>query len=551
MGQRLVVVGAVAAGTKAASRAKRLNPELEVTVITRERDVSYAGCGLPYFVGDIIKDRSELVVRSPQEFQEAQGIRVLTLHEVESIDPVAKQLTVKALSTGDNLTVAYDQLILATGSTPARPGLPGMDLPGVLQLHTVPAAEDLKARVTDGVRDAVVVGGGLIGLETAENLAHRGVRVTILEREDTILGTFDTEVSLWVAAYLREQGIGVETGQVVVSIAGDTKATGVITDSTTYPADVVIWATGVRPNSELAARAGAQIGPRRGIKVDDHMHTSLPDIWAAGDCTETVSVVLGDVAWVAMGSVANKTGRVAGTNAAGVGLSDTFSGIAGTCIMKVFGLAVGKTGLTEREAKARGMEYETVLVPSNDKAHYYPGHKTIFIKLLVERSTRRVVGAQVWGEGVVDKPLDVLATAMSLGGTVDQVAELDLAYAPPFSMAMPSVVLAANVSRNKLAGLLKGISSLELQSALDSDSVTVLDVRTEPEHMIRAIPGSVNIPLEELEARAGELPRDKPVVAVCRVGRRAYLASLSLAKMGFPDVSILDGGTDAYPYEML
>lgn len=548
---RLVVIGGVAAGTKAASRAKRLNPDLDIILVTEEDDISYAGCGLPYFLGGIIKDRRELVVRSPEEFEEQQEIKVLTGHKVDEINPSLKVLKGTVKANGVVFTLPYDRLIIATGSLAARPKLPGSDMSNIFFLRSVSDAEALRETVRSGSKTAVIIGGGLIGLEAAENLKGHGLEVTILEREPTILGIFDEEVSLWIAQYLRDQGITIETDRNVTGFEGDMKVTGVKTIDCTYPADIVLWATGTRPNSALAAKAGAELGPFGGIRTDAMMRTTINDIWACGDCCETEYSATNEPAWTAMGSVANKMGRTAGTNASDNAPVEKFAGIAKTAIVKLFDIAAGRTGLTEREAKAKSIEYLTCLVPSSDKAHYYPGHKNVYIKLVAEKYSGKLLGAQVWGEGCVDKPLDILATAIHFKGTISDLSDLDLAYAPPFSMAMSSVITAANVMRNKLSGLVDGISSPDLQELMKAGGLTVLDVRTEPEHVIRAIPDSINIPLEELGERYREIPADRTVVTVCRVGRRAYLAALALKHRGFKDVKILDGGTDAYPYEML
>lgn len=550
--KRLLVIGGVAAGTKAAARARRISQDWEVTLVTRDSDISYAGCGLPYFLSGVIKERRELVVKTPEEFEADTGVHVLTRHEALAIDAAARQVQVKNLDTGAVVELPYDRLVLATGASPCRPPVPGIDLQGVFPLRTVRDAVSIREAVAAGAKRAVVVGGGFIGLEAAENLHLAGLQTTVIEAASQILPGFDPEIALSAEAHVTDQGLDVRCGERVQHIAGEAgRVTSVHTDAGVFPADVVIWATGIRPNVELARQSGIALGPYGAVKVDEHMQTSAAGIYAVGDCAETVNQVTKAAAWSPMGSTANKAGRVTGAEVVGHPSRGQFTGVLGTTVVKLFGLALAKTGLSAAEAARCGFRPVTALVPANDRAHYFPGHKPIIIKLVVDADTRRVLGGQIIGEGVVDKPIDTLATLIGLGGTVDQLSTIDLAYAPPFSTAISPVILAAHVVQNKLDGRVNGVGPVELHDRLKrNEDLDVIDVRSEPEFVIGAIPGAKNIPFGELAERAGELSRDRPIVLVCKVGKRAYLASLLLKQLGFTNVSILDGGMAGYPYEI-
>ncbi|OQA07786.1 MAG: Coenzyme A disulfide reductase [Firmicutes bacterium ADurb.Bin373] len=313
-------------------------------------------------------------------------------------------------------------------------------------------------------------------------------------------------------------------------------------------ADLVILSVGVRPNVDIARESGILLGPTGAIAVNDQTETNINDIYAVGDCAENVNLITGRTVWYPMGSTANKTGRVAGVNLAGAEAGDTMKGVLGTSVLKLFDLNIAKTGLSERDARALGYNVETVIVPAPDRAHYYPGSRTIVTKLIVDRDSRRVLGGQIFGEGVVDKPIDILVTAISFGATVDQLARLDLAYAPPFSTALSTTAVAANVMMNKLAGKFTGVGPLDLKEKMDAGAMLV-DVRIDKEYFVRNIPGSINIPLRRLAERVDELDREREIILVCKVGLRAYLALLKLKGLGFKKVSILDGGITAYPFE--
>jgi len=549
--QKLLIIGGVAAGTKAAAKAWRENPYLEITVVTKDQHISYAGCGLPYYIGGVIREERELLVKKPEDFHVDMGIKVLNLHEALKILPDEKVVIVKDLVSGKNINMPYDKLLLATGAYPFVPPLEGRELGNIFTLRTVTDASALKNKLTgSNLRKAVIIGGGMIGLEIAENLTLLGIKATVIELALHVLPPFDRDVALHLEKHLREKGVEVLTG---ISVTGFTdnglgEVGAVITSAGAIKADFAVLSVGVRPNVELARQCGINLGTTGAIAVNKKMETNIKDIYAAGDCAENINLITGKPVWYPMGSNANKTGRVAAINLVGDDAGEVLEGVLGTSVVKIFDLKLAKTGLSARDAIASGYEIETVLVPSPDRAHYYPGSRQIITKLIVERKNHRVLGAQVFGEGTVDKPIDILATAITLGASVEQVAKLDLAYAPPFSTAISSTSLAANVMINKMQGKFKGVNPIDLKERMDAGAVLV-DIRVEEEYFVRAIPGSINIPLGELLSRVDELDRTKGIIFNCKVGLRSYNALLKLKRLGFANVSILEGGIAAYPFE--
>ncbi|MDD2553963.1 MAG: FAD-dependent oxidoreductase, partial [Desulfotomaculaceae bacterium] len=542
--EKVVIIGGVAAGTKAAAKAARENPDLDIVVLTRDRHVSYAGCGLPYYIGDVIREEKELLVKRPKDFRADFGIEVITDIEATKIIPAEKMVLAKDLNTGESRKFEYDKLVLATGASPFIPPVEGAKLGNIKTVRTVQEATSVKNLLGGrDVRDAVVVGGGMNGLEVAENLSQRGIKTTVVELAPHILPSFDADVALHVQKHLAEKGITVFAGTAVKSFVdngqGDVEA--VFTGAGLLKADLVVLSVGVRPNVDLARECGILLGPTGAIAVNDKTETNINDIYAVGDCAENFNLITGRTVWYPMGSTANKTGRVAGVNLAGADVADTTGGVLGTSVLKLFDLNIAKTGLSERDARELGYNVETVIVPAPDRAHYYPGSRTIVTKLIVDRDSRKVLGGQIFGEGVVDKPIDILVTTISFGATVDQLAKLDLAYAPPFSTALSTTAIAANVMMNKLAGKFSGVGPLELKEKMDGGAVLV-DVTTDKEYMVRSIPGAVNIPLRRLLERSNELDREQEIILYCKVGLRAYLALLKLKSQGFEKVSILEGG---------
>jgi NADPH-dependent 2,4-dienoyl-CoA reductase/sulfur reductase-like enzyme/rhodanese-related sulfurtransferase len=553
---RIVVVGGVAAGPKAAARARRLAPDAEITIVEKDKLLSYAGCGLPYYISGMVKERNDLmstpigVLRDPQFFAKVKDIKVLNETEATAIDPKAKELEVHHLPTGEVQRLPYDKLIIATGAEPVAPAIPGNDLENVLHLKRLEDADRFRELMDSKACPFVtIIGGGLIGMEMTEAVTECGSAVTVVEMLPQILTMLDAEMAALVEQHMRKVGVKVLTATRVERIEGDEegKVKSVVTSAGEIPAQLVLMSVGIRPNVELARRAGLLIGPSGGIHVNEYMQTSDPSIYAAGDCAEKQCFVRGTPCFLPLGSVANKEGRVAGSNA--VGHVERFAGVTGATGLKVFDWNVGRAGLTSQQAREMGLNVTSATVSAPDKPHYYPGAKPIILKLVAERGSRKLIGIQGVGAGDVIKRIDVAVVAMTAGMTVDQVANLDLAYAPPYSEAMDVLIQAANVLRNKLDGLLEGVTSVELRAKLDAgEDFTLLDVRSPAEHETGHIPGSTLIPLGALRGRAGEVPTDKPVVIYCKTSLRAWEAARMLNGFGYERVAILDGGMLAWPF---
>jgi NADPH-dependent 2,4-dienoyl-CoA reductase/sulfur reductase-like enzyme/rhodanese-related sulfurtransferase len=560
--QRVVVVGGVAAGPKVASRMIRLNPQAEVTIIEKGVLLSYAGCGLPYYVSGVVKEQKELmstpvgVVRDPVFFGKVKNVHVRNATEAVEIDRAGKRVAVMpAAGTGEREWLPYDKLVLCTGSRPVRPPIPGAGKRGVFALHGVEDAEGIKALLAETrAKDVVIVGGGLIGVEVTEALAEHGCRVTVVEKLGQILTMLDAHMARLVEKHMEAKGVRVLTGtgvEVILGAEGDDGRVGAVkTTQGVLPADLVILSVGVRPNVALAKAAGLALGEKTGaIQVDAHMMTSDPDIYAAGDCVEVRHLLTGQPAFIPLGSTANKQGRVAANHICGV--ADEFPGVLGSAVCKVFDYCVARTGLTEREAREAGYDVAVTLTPAPDKAHFMPQARLLMLKLVADRKTRKLLGAQAVGPGAGDKRVDVAAMALTAGLTVDQLAHADLCYAPPYSPAVDNILTAADVMRNKLDGVFKGVSAEVLRDELASNTPPVLlDVRTPAEVGQMRLPGSLFIPLGALRVRLKEVPRDRPVVCFCKISLRGYEAARILQGAGYTDVRVLDGGLVTWPYAL-
>lgn len=451
MTRRLIVIGGDAAGMSAAAQARRMAKpaELEILAFERGRITSYAACGLPYLVGGFVEDAERLVARSPEEHR-ARGIDVRIRHEVLAIDPKARTVKVRDLEAGSEHTERYDELLIATGASGVMPPWPGADAKGVLQLRTLDDAAELQRLIGGGARRAVVVGAGYIGLEVAEALVERGLEVTVVERLDAPMGSvLDADMAEAVAEAMRAAGVDLRLGSSVEGFdTKDGRVSAVRTDGGAIPADLVVVGLGVRANSALAREAGIAVGEAGGILVDDHMRTGTPHVWAAGDCVESRHRVSGASVVVALGTHANKQGRAAGTNIAGG--DDSFGGVLGTAVTRFGSLEIGVTGLTERDAVKAGFDAVGVVTESVTRAHYYPGAQPIRIKVVAERASGRLLGAQIVGGEAAGKRIDVFATALWNGMTVDEIGGMDLSYAPPFSPVWDPVLLAAGKAATSL-----------------------------------------------------------------------------------------------------
>ncbi|MGB3635430.1 MAG: FAD-dependent oxidoreductase [Rubrobacteraceae bacterium] len=446
---RLVVIGGVAAGTKAASRARRVDPELEITLYQEEPEVSISECGLPYFLSGTVDDRDNLVARTPEDFAEKE-IEVLTRHRVEGIDHESKKLTVRNLKTDEQFEDDYDRLLLSTGAQAVVPPIPGVDLNGIFELRFLSDADE----VLDYIRKyspekATIVGGGYIGLELAENLCSSGMEVSLVEAADQVAIAYGEEVADRVCAHLTEKGINLYAGNEVEEFTGDGRVQSVKFGHEELATDLVILGVGIKPRVDLAEKMGVGIGPTGALEVDEHMKTNLPDVWAAGDCVETTNLASGEPTWVPLGDTANQMGRVAGTNAATGEDTLGFPGVLGTGIFKVFDLGVGKTGLSEKEAEDAGFETVSAGIESNDRAGYYPGVDKVFLKLISDKKSGQLLGAESVGFGA-DKLIDICATAIWAKLTVPDLVNLDLAYSPPFSPTLSPVIQVATVLSGKL-----------------------------------------------------------------------------------------------------
>ena len=554
---KVVIVGGVAAGPKIASKIIRLRPSADVTVVERGQFLSYAGCGLPYYVSGMVKEQAELmstpvgVVRDAVFFQKVKNVHVMNRTEATEIDRAGKRLRVRSVGNGDEAWLDYDKLALATGASPVVPPIDGVGLDNIFTLHGVHDAEGIKSVLAEEkARDVVIVGGGLIGAEVTEALAEKGCRVTIVEMLPQILSMLDWEMASLVAGHMESRGVKVLTNTKVLRFEGDGKVSSVVTDKGALPADMVVLAVGVRPNVKLAEEAGLEIGSTRAIKVDGRMQTSDPDIYAAGDCVESVDLVTGGPCYVPLGSTANKHGRVVAVNVCGG--NDTFPGVLGSTVCKVFDHCVARTGLTEADARQAGYDVTVALGPAPDKAHFMPGAKPLLLKLIVDSKTRRLIGAESVGPGAGDKRIDVAAMAITAGMTVDELANADLCYAPPYSPAMDNIITAANIARNKLDGYMIGVSSEQVHRMLEeAEDFVFLDVRSPGEYDQVRLQGSTLIPLGALRSRLDELPNDKSIVTFCKISLRGYEAALILKAAGFKDVRVMDGGIVMWPYETL
>lgn len=553
---RIVVVGGVAAGPKAAARARRLAPEADITIVEKDKLLSYAGCGLPYYISGLVEDRRELmatpigVLRDPAFFAGVKDIKVLNETEAVAIDRETRELEVRHLPSGATQRLPYDRLIIATGAEPVEPPIPGNDLQNVLRLKRLEDADRFRELMTGpSCPSVVIIGGGLIGMEMTEAVTTCGGAVTVVEMLPQVLTMLDVEIAALVEKHMRRVGVKVLTSTRVERLEGDEegRVRSVVTSAGETPAQLVLLSIGLRPNVALARAAGLLIGPSGGIHVNEYLQTSDPSIYAAGDCAEKRCAIRGTSCFLPLGSVANKEGRVAGSNA--VGHVERFPGVSGATAVKIFDWNVGRAGLTVQQARELGLAVVSATVSAPDRPHYYPGAAPIILKLVAEKATRRLVGIQGVGPGEVIKRIDVAVTAMTAGMTVDEVANLDLAYAPPYSEAMDVLIHAANALRNKFDGLLSGLTAAELQAKLAAgEDFTLLDVRTPDEHEAGAILGSVLIPLGALRRRAAEVPRDKPVVIYCKTSLRAYEAARMLSGLGYEQVAILEGGMFAWPY---
>jgi NADPH-dependent 2,4-dienoyl-CoA reductase/sulfur reductase-like enzyme/rhodanese-related sulfurtransferase len=536
-GTRIVIIGGVAGGASAAARARRLSEDAEIVIIERGPHVSFANCGLPYFVGGEIADREKLLVQTPESLRVRFHLDVRVLTEAVSIDRHHHEIEVHDLKADGRYRLPYDALLLSTGAAPVKPPISGIDRPGHFTIRNIPDVDAIVAWIDEHrSQRAVVVGGGYIGLEMAEQLQRRGLAVTIAEALPQVMAPLDQEMAAWLHRELRAHGVGLHLGDAVAAfeppVADEEAAASVVIlkSGVRLPADVVILGLGVRPEVDLARSAGLDLGERGGIRVDDHLRTSDPHIWAVGDAIEVRDAVTGAWSLIPLAGPANRQGRLAADNI--LGRPTRYAGTWGTALLRLFTLTAACTGANEKTLRRAGTPFEAVHLHPNSHAGYYPGASLMAIKLLFSPDNGTLLGAQVVGEKGVDKRIDVLATALQAGLTVDDLADLELAYAPPFSAAKDPVNLAGMIAQNVLRGDIRLIQWHDV-ATLDPEKSLLLDVRDDAERRHGYVPGSLHIPLPQLRGRLTELPRDRDIIPYCRSGQRSYYACRILAQHGF------------------
>jgi NADPH-dependent 2,4-dienoyl-CoA reductase/sulfur reductase-like enzyme/rhodanese-related sulfurtransferase len=538
---KLLIIGGVAGGATAAARARRLDEHAHIVLFERGEYISFANCGLPYYIGGIIPKRSDLLVTTPTALTERYNIDVRIFSEVTRIDRVGKEVEVKHLRTGEVYRESYDKIILAPGAEPLRPPIPGIDLPQVFSLRNIPDSDRITAGISEQrPKSALIVGAGFISLEMTENLVRRGCSVTIVEMLDQVMGNFDYDMASTIEEHLAEKGVVCKLGCTVTGFREQGGRILVSTDAAgDLDADIVLVAIGVRPENRLARECGLDTGPSGGIRVDETMRTSDPDIFAVGDAVEVKDAVTGAVGIVALAGPANKQGRIAADNA--MGRTSVYRGGLGTFIAKVFDLSAAATGASEKRLLAHNIPYLVSYTHPGSHASYYPGVAPMAIKLIFSPLDGRVLGAQIVGADGVDKRIDVLACAMKAGMTVYDLEELELAYAPPYSSAKDPINIAGYAAANILKGDVEQIVWSELPD-LDPHTDVLIDLRNPPELLREgAIPGALHIPLPELRGRLPELDREKRYVPFCAAGLRGYIAHRMLVQHGFRSRNLAGG----------
>jgi NADPH-dependent 2,4-dienoyl-CoA reductase/sulfur reductase-like enzyme/rhodanese-related sulfurtransferase len=558
---RVVVIGGVACGPKAASRLKRLLPTADITVVEKDDIVSYGACGIPYYVEGFFSDLNMLVqtpvgiTRDPVFFEKVKGVRVLTKTEAVHIDRDRKIVRVRSLDNNAESDLPFDKLVLSTGARPVKPPIPGLELQNVFCIRNLNDAAALMESIEKNKpQEAVLIGAGYIGLEMAEALMQKGLKVTVVEMFDQVLPQFlDKEMSMLVAKHLQKKGVKLLLGQKVLALEGKDSVQSVKIEQQTLTADLVIVAAGVRPNDELARETGLSCTPWGGIEINSYCQTSDPDIYAGGDCVVNryVHPVTGALHFVPLGSTANKHGRVIANHIAGLGAP--FAGVTLTGICKVFDFTVGRTGLTEKQAKELNLEVETAIWAGADIPHYYPQSKSMVIKMVASKSNRKLLGVQIAGTGEASKRLDVAASALFFGANVDHLENIDIGYAPPYGPPLDPLTSAAHLLMNKMDGIASSISPFEAKRRMDGNKELILvDVRTPKEFAKMGLRDErvINIPLGALRERAQELPKDKDILTFCVLCLRGYEAQRILTAAGLSRVWFIEGGLLGWPFDL-
>ena len=541
---KLLIVGGVAGGASAAARARRLSEDAHIILFERGQDVSFANCGLPYYVGGVIAAREKLLVTTPEQLRDRFKLDVRTLSSVEVIDRTAKQVRVRDLASGQKYDESYDKLILATGAAPFRPSIPSIDLPGVFTLRNLQDTDRIKEQVDRGVKQAVLLGGGFISLELAENLVRRGISTTVVEKNEQILTPFDKEMTTPIVQELANKGVTLLLGQSAEAL--EQTAAGLVVclkSGQRLIAQLVIVGVGVRPENKLAVDAGLEVGPRGGIRVNEFLQTGDPDIYAVGDAIEVKDVVSNSPTQVPLAGPANRQGRIAADNA--FGRSVTYRGTQGTAIVGVFDKTAAMTGASEKVLRRANRPFSKVYVHPMHHASYYPGAEAMTLKVLFDPTTGLVLGAQAVGGAGVDKRIDVLAVAIQAEMTVFDLEEMELSYAPQYGSAKDPINMAGFVAGGLLCGDHPQVDVEAELAAPAAEQAFLLDVRTQQEFSSGHIPDAVNIPVDDLRSRLNELPRDRKIAAYCQVGQRGYLATRILLQAGYSAVNV-GGGYKTY-----
>ena len=538
---KVIIIGGVAAGATAAARIRRLDEKAEIKVFERTGYISYANCGLPYYIGDVITDPAQLTLQTPESFFTRFRIDMKVHHEVTAIHPEIKTVSVRNLETGDEFTEAYDKLILAPGAKPSQPRLSGI---GIDRLFTLRTVEDT-FRIREYIREnrpesAVLAGGGFISLELAENLTELGMDVTIVQRPMQLMNPFDPEMAAFIHSQLRRHGVKLALGYTVEGFEESGEGVDVLLkDAKPLHADMVIMAIGVTPDTHLAEEAGLELGIRGSIVVNDRMETSVPDIYAAGDAVQVRHFVTGQDAVISLAGPANRQGRIIADNICGG--DSRYTGSQGSSVIRIFEMTAAVTGINETGAKNAGIDADSVILSPMNHAGYYPGGSLMTIKAVFEKETYRLLGAQIIGYEGVDKRIDVIATAIRSGMKATELKDLDLAYAPPYSSAKDPVNMAGFMIDNISKGILKQWHLEELQTIMDKNDVTLLDTRTCEEYERGHIEGFRNIPVDELRDRLDEIDKGNPVYVICQSGLRSYIACRILEGSGFEAYNFCGG----------
>lgn len=543
---KIVIIGAVAAGTSAAAKARRNDENAEIKIFDMDYDISYSACGLPYYIGTDIESREQLVPRDSKFFKTKYNVDIYTRHQVLNINVNSKFLTVQNLDTQEIFNETYDKLVIATGAKPIVPNIEGITKPNVFFLRNVRNADSIRGFIIDrNPKSAVVVGSGFIGLEMVENLKSRGIDVTVVEMADHLMNPLDKDMAVYLEEYLKENGVNIILNDSVIRLEGNSSVNKVVLQSgRTIETDFVIVAVGVRPNVELAKKAGIEIGETGAIKVNTGMQTSIDNIYACGDCAESFSLITGKPVFRPLGSTANKMGRITGDQITGGDLE--FRGILCTGIFKVFEMAVAQTGLTEKEAVKEGFDVAVCHNIKPDKPEYYNG-KEMVIKAVADKKTGRLLGAQIIGKSGVDKRIDVFATAISFGARAEDLFHLDLAYAPPFSTAKDPVIYTGMILDNSVKRSRELVTASELKKKIvDGEKIAIIDARVSKQYEQGHVEGAINIPHEKLREKLDSLDKEKVTITYCNKGVTGNAAQNILLNKGFKKVYNLSGGFTNY-----